>query len=388
MNKRASRRGTPRPGIAALLVCCAYLLPAASLADTTIYADGLVGPVKLDTTGHGTLLVTESGTGMHDGRLSAIDRWGNVFPLVTGLPSGIEITGGPSGPTGVLVHGCCVVHLVIGDGDATRFALSGPPQMMPNPEGPSSPLFSSLLRLRFDRSIEQLAGGAFELSLADHDKLADGFTVRLENGSGEKVWITLAADVYDFRPHAFTVVRNSNPFAIAAGKDPETPVIVASGQNSLIQVRRSQPPRTLLRFPPVPNAPGTLPPVSEAVPTSIRHLHGDLYLVGLLSGVPFVPGHGSVRLVDVKKRTETPLISGVTSVTDVLRIGSRLYVLEYSTNLAQGEPGRLLRFKTPSSQPDVIAAGLAGPSGMTYSPKANAIFVAEIDAGQVRRVRP
>ncbi len=367
------------------LFLCLYLVPTASQADASIFATGLTGPARLDVAPGRTLLVTERGTGANDGQLSLVDRYGNVQPLLSGLPSGIEVTGTPSGPAAVLLRGCCVVNLTIGQGDTLRFDPAGPPREVPNPVRPTSPIFSSVLRLVFSHPVDQLTG-AFELTAPDHETLADGFTVRLENSAGEKVSIRLLADLKDFRPDPLINVRGSNPFGMTHGKDHAGPVIADGGSNSVVQIELSGPPKTLLRFARVPNPPGVVPPFSDAVPTSIRHLHGDQFLVTLLGGVPFAQGSASLRLVDIRARTESTLISGLTSVTDVLPIGSDLYVLEISTNLSQGLPGRLLRFSSPSAAPEVIATGLIAPSGMAYDPKRRAIFIAEIFVGRIRRV--
>lgn len=362
-----------------------FLLPTTGRGDQAVFADGLDGPVKLDVTRRGNLLVTERGTGQNDGRLSLVDQHGYVMRLLSGLPSGIEGTGAPSGPTAVLVQNCCTVELLIGEGDGLRFEMPGAsPRMMPNPVGPVSPIFSSMLRVRFDRAPEELTAG-FDLAAADHERLADGGRVNLVNDSGEKVSIWMVADLKDFRPDPVTNVRNSNPFAMAHPGN-GAPLIVDAGANSVVRIRSSGPPRTLLRFAPVPNPTGMGPPVSDAVPTSIRHLAEDRYLVALFVGVPFVPGTASIRLLDTSTGTESELLSGLTSVSDVLRIGSTLYVLELSTNLGQGAPGRLLRFAKDSDTPEEIASGLIGASGMTYSRRDRAIYIAEVFIGQITRV--
>ena len=371
-----------------LLLCAStWLLPTAG-ADTTVLVSGLTGPVKLDLTPRGNLLVTERGTALNrvnDGRLSRVDRYGNVQPLLSGLPSGIETTGTPSGPQSVVVRGSFLVDLTIGEGHSLVFGPNGPPTQVPNPVGANSPIFSSVLRLIFNRSIDRVSDG-FALTDADHVKLADGFTVVLENASGDKLWVRLVVDLKDFRPDQVTNVRGSNPFAMIEGKHFDGLLLVDSGQNSVVQVDPFQWPKTLLRFPPIVNPAGVIPPVSDAVPTSIRHYVGSKYLVSLLTGVPFRAGAASIRLVDIRSRTQSVLISGLTTVTDVLAIGSDIYVLEISSNLSQGAPGRLLRFSSPAAPPVVVATGLIGGSGMTYSPSEQAIYIAEIFAGRITRV--
>ena len=372
------------------LVFCLYLLPGASPADSRVFATGLNGPVKLDIT-DGSLVVTETGTGANDGRLSIVDRFGIARPLLSGLPSGIDTTGAPGGPTAVQVRGCCVIELAIGEGDVLRFAapeMGLPPgAQVPNPLGTASPLFSSVLQLVFNYPIAQLTGG-FELSAANHETLADGFSVLLANGVGEKAWIRLDADLKDFRPDPANNVRGSNPFGMTYSKEHDRFLIADGGGNSVVQVSPRQLPKTLLRFAQVPNPPGVIPPVTDAVPTSVRHFRDDKFLVTLFAGVPFAPHTASVRVVDIEKRTQSTLISGLTSVSDVLQIGTAFYVLELSQDLSQGAPGRLLRFATPSSAPTVVAGGLIGATSMVYNPRQRAIYIAELFAGQIRRVDP
>jgi hypothetical protein len=367
------------------LFLCLYLAPTVSQADAQVFATGLTGPVKLDVTQRGTLLVTERGTGDNDGRLSLVDDMGNVRPLLRGLPSGIDLTNEPNGPNAGLRRGCCVVYVAMSEGDTSRFDPAGPPKQVPNPVASVSPIFSSVLRFVFSHPIDQL-NGEFELTPQDYETLADGFTVPLQNDVGEKVRVRLVADLKDFRPDPVTNIRGSNPFGMTRGSESEGLLIADAAANSVVQIHGFQPPKTLLRFPPVPNTSGVGPPVSDAVPTSIRHLQGSRFLVTLLTGIPFTPGAASVREVDIQARTESVLISGLTSATDVLPIGSDLYVLEISTNLSQGLPGRLLRFSSPSANPEVIANGLIGPSGMVHVPGQRAIFIAEIFAGRISRV--
>jgi hypothetical protein len=382
MNKRLHHPAATLP----LLYLLSLLLPFESEAgEAQVFATGLLGPIKLDLTERDNLVVSERGTGANDGRVSYVDRRGNARPLVSGLPSGFEVTNQPSGPAALQVRGCCLLELAIGEGDTLDFAPSGPPSQVPNALGASSPIFSSVLRMWFDTPLDELTAG-FELTRADHDTLADGFAVRLESAAGENVWVWLVADLKDFRPDPATNVRGSNPFGIAPGHKHEGPLLADGGGNSLIQLRRSDPPRTLLRFAPVSNPPGAMPPVSDAVPTSIRHYRGEQYLVTLFGGVPFADGAASVRLVDVGKRRESELIRGLTSAIDVLPIGGALYVLEMSTNLGSGAPGQLLRFAKPSSEEKVVVGGLLGATNMVYSRRHRAFYVTELFANRVSRI--
>jgi len=363
------------------------LAPALGLAhESSVFVTGLNGPVKLDLTRQGNLLVTERGSANNDGRLTLIDRAGGIKPVLSGLPSGIETTGGPSGPQAPVVDGCCIVHLSIGEGDMLRFSTTGPPgSQVPNLTGSVSPIFSSVLRLVFNKPLDQQSGG-FELTREDHDRLADGHTVRLENAAGERLWIRLVVDFKDARPDVRTNVRGSNPFHMIAAADGDGLLVVDSGQNSMMRLGPVGWPRVIVRFPPVAQAPGIVPPFSDAVPTAVRHLRGNQYLVSLLTGVPFTPGAASLRLVNANTGVQTEFIGGLTSVTDVLRIGHQTYVLEISTDLSSGAPGRLLRFINPAQPGQEVASGLIGASGMVYDPRRDAIFVAEIFTGRIIRV--
>lgn len=370
-------------GSAALvLICGASAQAGGPPPPPSVFATGLIAPAKIDASG-AALIVAERGTGANDGRVSVIDRLGTVLPVVTGLPSGIEVTGGASGSQGVLVRGCCVVDVTIGEGDTLRF--EGPPREVPNPLAPLSPLFSAVVRLIFDRPLAEVSTG-FALTVANHATLADGQPVQLENASGQKLWLKLVADLKDFRPDPLINVRASNPFAITSSYTLFGALVADAGQNSIVEVGASGPPKTVIRFPRIANPAGVVPPFSDAVPTSVRHYRGSQYLVSLLTGQPFTSGNASIRLLDAESGASSTLIAGLTTVTDVLVVGSAIYVLEISTNLAQGAPGRLLRFRSPTASPEIIASGLIGASGVTYSGKHQALFVTEAFVGRITKV--
>lgn len=362
------------------------LAPAiAHTYETSVFATGLTGPVKIDLTRQGNLLVTERGTANNDGELSRVDRDGSVHTILSGLPSGIETTGAPSGPQAPAVEGCCIVHLTIGEGDMLRFNPAGPPgTQVPNLTGSVSPIFSSVLRLVFSRPLDQLSSG-FALTREHHDALADGRTVRLDNPSGDRVWIRMVVDFKDARPDALTNVRGSNPFHMITSRHADGLLVVDSGQNALLEVGSGWP-RVVVRFPRVAQAAGIVPPFSDAVPTAVRHFRDNKYLVSMLTGFPFAPGVASIQLVNADTRNASTFIAGLTSVTDLLVANGDFFVLEISANLEVGAPGRLLRFASRSSAPVEVATGVIGGSGMAYDPKRNAIFVAENFTGRILRV--
>ncbi|HTF65174.1 MAG TPA: hypothetical protein VK638_21075, partial [Edaphobacter sp.] len=155
-------------------------------------------------------------------------------------------------------------------------------------------------------------------------------------------------------------------------------------------------PQTIIHFPPVPNTAGFGPPVSQAVPNSIRGFSRHFALVSLLSGFPFGPGASSVRLVNLEDGTQKPFITGLTTAVDVLpydgdRGSGPFLVLEYAggfnpTTRTFVGPGRLLRFTTPSAAPEVLVDGLTTPTSMAIDPHTHELFITEIGTGQIIRV--
>jgi hypothetical protein len=191
---------------AAAAVC---LTAGLAIAQSTFVA-GLDAPIKLFRTSAGNLLVSEGGTTNNTGRVSLIDRAGGRVPLLSGLPS-VKNAEGTSGPTGLLLRGS-TLYLLIGGGDAVVRGTR-PGTEVPNPAGVSSPIFSSLLSVQFSANPETLVKG-FQMTVADHATLADGFDVKLDNGAGVTATVTLLSDFRDITPDANTIVRSSNPFGI------------------------------------------------------------------------------------------------------------------------------------------------------------------------------
>ena len=404
----------------ALAVCVA--LVATGLDAQPVLTGGLDTPFKLARTPGGNFLVAESGTGAGDGRVSLLSRFGARFTVLAGLPSAITPEGGALGPTAV-ADAHRTLYVVIGEGDA--LGASPPPTQVPNPDGISSPIFSSVLRARFDPVPDGIREG-LELSAADVQALADGHEVVLENDSGERVELLLLADFRDLAPDPFLSVRQSNPFAavwagsltaadlaelgfaapsLAAANffarlNPETPVgrrlaersrvyVVDAGMNTVVEVHAATGRwRVLTRIPPQPNPlfPALGGPVSDAVPTG-AHLRadGDL-LVTTLPGFPFAAGAAKVFRIDRQTGAFAPHVEGLTSAIEVIEVGGATYVLEVSTDLLGGAPGRLVRLASPGAAPEVVAAPLIGPTGMVYDPLGDQIVVTETFTGLVRRI--
>jgi hypothetical protein len=384
-----------------------------------VLVGGLDGPVKLATTPGGNFLIAESGTGQHDGQIELISRFGHRFSVLRGLPSALTPEG-ISGPTGI-ADAHRTLYILVGEGDVLGSAP--PPIQVPNPDGLSSPIFSALLRAEFYPVPDEIRTG-LELDAGDIRRLADGHTVERSNDSGERVRIELLTDFRDLEPDPFLSVRQANPFDVALSgsltqadldelgstldlegaefqarlepgsnlgrrlRERSKVYVVDAGMNTLNEVSaatgRS---RVLVRLPPVPNPsfPNLGGPVSDAVPTSV-HVAGDQLLLSHLAGFPFASGTSTIFTVDAATGNLAPLVTGLTSVTDVFARGAELFVTEVSTDLLSGAPGRLLRIGDPNTAPEVLAPVLIGPTGITLSPSDNALVVAETFTGTLRSI--
>lgn len=112
----------------------AFVLAAAactSWAQLEVVATGLQGPQKTITTPSGSVIVSETSTAVNSGRISVDSASGSRRILIEGLPSGTDVTGGASGPTGLALRGNRLV--AIGAGDTERRNEQG--ATWPNPQG-------------------------------------------------------------------------------------------------------------------------------------------------------------------------------------------------------------------------------------------------------------
>jgi hypothetical protein len=408
------------PVAAALAAGLAWPLFAATAQ--SILTAGTESPFKLARTPGGNFLLAEAGSGENDGRVTLLSLWGDQFPLLSGLPSAINFQGHAAGPTAV-AQAQTTIYVVMGAGD--QIDGPQPPRVIPSADGPSSPIFSSVLRARFDPVPDAIRVG-FELAGANIQRLADGHEVSLENEAGERVELLLLADFRDLQPDPVTTVRESNPFAAAiagsltpadlaelgfvglsladanflASLVPESALgrrleerskvyVVDASMNTINELDADTGRwRVLVRFPPVQNPlfPNLGGPVTDSVPTGIWVLEDGDLLVSFLTGFPFAAGVASVMRVDAETGTATPFITGLTTTTDVLQVGGVTYVLEFSTNFLAGAPGRLLRFASPTAEPTVIAEGLIGAAGLAYEPTRNELLVSEAFTGRILRV--
>ncbi len=291
-----------------------------------------------------------------------------------------------SGVNGVFLHGR-TLYVLMGEGNAT---LPGPVPgtELPNPN-PNSPILSSILAVHLSAAAEKNTTG-FTLTLADHQALKHGETLRLSNGAGDKITVELVADFPDYVPnplvpHFQQNVRHSNPFGIVGIGDKL--YVADGGRNLVFEVDTETGAFSVLAtFAPIPNPLPFGPPVMEAVPAGIN-VHNGQVLVALFRGFPFAPGTSDIVAVDPETGAISPFIDGLSSAIDVEPVKSKgttsFLTLEISVNFLAGLPGRLQRFPTPAGPGVPISSCLIGPSDLVRDEKTGTLYIVSIFTGQI-----
>jgi hypothetical protein len=351
----------------------------------TVFASELLNPSKIINGPSGTLVVAETGKTSNSGRVSVISAGGTRSTLIDGLPSGLSVPGGdPDGVNGVLLDGN-TLYLVIGEGDL--YSNGTAPGTTIVTAGPiSSPIFDTLLQVDLSQSVDRIASG-FTLKLADHTTLLDGSPVTLTNASGDKATITLLTE-FRFRPDATEVIKHSHPYGIAKlDSDPTHLYVNDAGLNLVHQIDiATGRKRTLISFPKFPNVGTTLPPVVDAVPTSVR-AYGNQLLVTFLSGFPFTAGDAKVLQVDPATGTSVPFVSWLNPTTDIVYRtrpnGARpqFFVLEYTTAFLAGQPGRVQVFDSPTGT--TLVGGINGPTSLALNSATGKLYIASRTDGKI-----
>ncbi|MEO8383519.1 MAG: ScyD/ScyE family protein [Acidobacteriota bacterium] len=374
------------------VLALALLVTTGLFGQATPYVTGLRAPVESAFTHQGNLIVAEEGTAAaNTGRISLIDRTSVTRrTLVEGLPSAVYNGGepAPSGPDGLALVGA-TLYVTIGGGDTS---VAGPVQASdtPNPAGPSSPLFVSLLALTPSESLDTIEGG-FTLLPSQHATIRGGETVTLSNGHGETLGVRLVAKFPDYvaepRPDFAGNVRIGNPFGVAAHG--ASLYVVDASMNV---VRRVNPAdgtfTTLITYPKLANPTPVGPPFIDPVPDSLR-VRGDALLVTNLTGFPFPAGSAEVKRLDPVTGASTSVITGLTSAIDSAPLGSTetspLLVLEFSKAMLTGGTGRLRLFGTAET-PVLVADNLITPTSLSVDPRSGEIFITNIGPGMVTRI--
>lgn len=361
---------------------------SAAFGQLEVVTEGLQAPQRVIVTPTGNLLVSETSLEINSGRVSKVTPSGARQTLLEGLPSGTDVADGGSGPTALALRER-TLYVAIGGGDTERRGEQ-PGTSIHNPQGSSSALFSSILKLQFSQDVDTISG-SFRMTTAHQQVLRDGGEVRIEDGAGASVAVTVLVRLPISEPDPNAIYRFSNLWGLALSDDGTTLIAVDASSNALIRVD----PVTgrwerIVRFPPQPNSTPVGPPVIDAVPTNVR-FYGNELLVSFLTGFPFVRGAARVLAVDPVQRTTHPFIAGLTSNTDILwrpTSGPRpqFFALEFSVNQSAQPPapGRLLRFDTP--EPQVVAADLRAPVSLAFDQSSNTLYVLEL-SGRLLRLR-
>lgn len=362
---------------------------SAQAQSTSVVAGGLKAPTRIVITPRGNLLVAESGQGPNTGRLSLINpKTGQRRTILDGLPAGTSPEGGTSGPSGLALRGS-TLYMTIGAGDGV-LAGPAPGTEKANPN-PSSPLISSVLAIHASANVENSTEG-FALTPADHATIKNN-PLTLSNSQGDTLKVELIVDFPNYqsepRPDFADNVRASNPFGVAVSGN--LLYVADASLNKLVAVgANSGSVQTLTTFAPVQNTLPFGPPVVDAVPDTVR-LYGDQLLVTYLTGFPFGPAASRVRRVDQVTGAQDDFIKNLTSAIDVLTVKhsgvkEQTYVLEFSTNMRENQPGRLLIFESPTAAPVLLAAPLISPVGMARDPKTGDIYISQMFPGLVVKV--
>lgn len=372
------------------LVLATMSLPAFAQNGPAAVATGLDAPYKLTMTPAGNLLVGETADGPNAGRITLVNRAsGGKTVLLSGLPS-VSSAEGRESVTGMIARER-TVYASMGEGDVVINGTA-PGTQIPNPKVASSPIFSSLLALRFSVDLEAVSV-PFTLTAQHQARLADGIDVELDNGAGAKLTVQMVANFADVHPDPNTIGRASHPFGMDFARGNSNFLYIAdSGQNKLLRVDvNTGRTRTIATFPPIPNRAGFGPPVSDVVPTSVR-AYGDQLLVTYLSGFPFATGAGGAYLVDPNTGEWQPFLTNHTTVMDVLvrerpeSDRAQFWVLEFSGNLLGQPPlpGRLVQYTTQAAEE--LQPGLVTPVSMAMDPASGEIYISELGTGRIVKV--
>jgi hypothetical protein len=353
---------------------------------------GLRFPLGSALTNQGNLLVSETGTTVvHSGRISIVSPDGTRRTLIDGMPSAVNDVNEPAGPAGIVMRGR-TLYVAIGVGDV---GVPGPfpGTTIPNPNGVSSPIFSSVLAIHFNASVEKNTAG-FTLTTAHQQALANGQTVTLSNGGGDRITIQLVANFPDYIPFPLPTfpenIKLSNPYQMVL--EGNTMYVTDGGRNLTWKVNiNSGSFSEIASFPNIPNPlfPTFGGPFLEAVPTGIEYSNGKI-LVTLFRGFPFPPGTSTVQQINPQTGDNTVFISGLRTAVGIMSLSEQsstnyLVMQHTSGNTILppfSGPGLLLHFENPTDPPTVIADCLTRPSSMVLDKKSGKLYVTEI-AGRV-----
>jgi hypothetical protein len=322
---------------------------------------GLAAPRGMAFGGDGALYVTEAGSGGEQvgttadyfGLSSALSKWsaGVQTRVMSGLPSLATAAGkDAAGLQDIAFDGSGQAYGVIGLGLTAKRALLG-------------------------------AAGADM-----------GTLVKLNPGAGTRsVVADIAQHEIDHNPAGGT--SDSNPYGLAMNAAGHF-IVADAGANTFLQATAAGAVTTLGVLPARPNPLPFGPPLYQSVPTTAAiGADGKVY-IGELTGFPFPPGAANVQRYDPATGATTVAHGGFSTIVD-LEFDDRgnLYVLQYSTNLLQGQPGALFRIDKHGNRTEVATNGLlVQAGGLAIGPDDRTLYVSvganDPLGGQVLRIAP
>jgi hypothetical protein len=161
------------------------------------------------------------------------------------------------------------LYVALGPGDSERRGQT-PGTSIHNPAGSSSPIYASILAVRFNLDLDAI-GGPFPLTTAHQRTLTDGGEVEIGDNKGGTARISLLTRFPISEPSPNVIYRFSNPWGMALTEDGATLWVTDASMDALVRVDTATGRwRRIARFPPLPNPGPVGPPVLDAVPTSVR----------------------------------------------------------------------------------------------------------------------
>ena len=379
---RTRRLQLAMAGLAATLVCAAALVGAGTAAATptvSVVAKGLNAPRHLTLGPDGHLYVAVAGVGSAyrgqcgspglgtrgvvahfcAGQSSAVDEitlTGHNTPLLKLLPSVRETdTGKVTGVSAVAFHGPDPVILM---GNVQSNAIGQPP-LNGGDAGSYGELSEAQPVSKSDPQIFLRRGVNISDFSATHPQPA----ATLGGLPGETI--------YDSDPQDLVPYKGGYAVADAGAND----VLLVSSEYRVSLAARL--PTANETAPAGALGPGSLPQTiaAQAVPSSVTVGPDGALYVGVLRGLPGLPGSAAVYRV-IPGQAPVPVVTGLTRVSDLaFTPAGKLLILENNTGGAltpPSTPGALLSATLDGSSPvtatDLDLPGLVDPVGLAVNP--------------------
>ena len=325
-----------------LIITCTLLfcgLPFTKSQTIQPLASGFGRPVGISLETDGYLYVTESGTGMDDGRVVRVDSLGTKSTLVYGLPSYLDTnTMEVTGAWRSYLHGT-MLWVVVGGG--------------PSPDAGKL--------LKFDMT-----------SIVDSVTVAD------------------TIDAIHIQPTVVGMGYSESNIYSVAWKN-QLMYVADAGANAVLVVDSMENITILDTFPAIPNPVSTIPPFIDYVPTKIIPLTGGEFYLCNLTGFPFVQGISSVERLDTAGNHVTDYMNLSQAVDMQMDSMQNLYVLQFgsfdtSSHLPITNSASILRIM-PGGSMDTVAMNFGPSAGITLDGMGG-FYATQILTGNVIHILP